>query len=117
VFEPRVFLIETQTALRPAIGNRDRVLVFVEHGALRVAAESLVASTVTVSGIARTLLGMQVTQEVPWPAVLTRKAVERLEIRVAVLADSVETSEGVDLTIRDRPASTSAHRSPPDRRP
>ena len=51
VFGPRVFLIETQTSLLPAI-KRDRVLVFIESGSLRVDPAVLVASTVTVSGVA-----------------------------------------------------------------
>src|SRR5262249_42305857 len=29
VFDPRVFLIESQTPLRPVVGHRDRVLVFI----------------------------------------------------------------------------------------
>jgi len=99
VFDPQVFLIESQTRLRPMVA-RDRVLVFIEAGTLRVEAARLVASTVTISGIARTLLGMQTSREVPWPAALTRDAVERLEIRAAVLARSVRTPEGIDLVVR-----------------
>ena len=37
----------------------------------------------TVLGTARTLLGMQVTGEVPWPPILTRDVTERYEIRAA----------------------------------
>jgi hypothetical protein len=106
VFEPRAFLIDTSSLVLPTIGNRNRVLVFVEGGSLRVPAESLVASTVTVEGIARTLLGMQVTGEVPWPARLDRETVERLEIRAAILATSVHTADGIELT--DRPSTTTA---------
>jgi hypothetical protein len=98
VFEPNVFLIETDTRFRPFIGNRQRVVVLIDRGALRVSPASLVSSTVTVLGVARTLLGMQVTREVPWPSVLNRDLVERLEIRAAVLATSVQTAEGVELT-------------------
>jgi hypothetical protein len=97
VFDPRAFLIESDAPLRPVLGHRSRIVVLVETGELRVEPELLVASTVTVSGDARTLLGMQVSREVPWPAALTRSAVDRLEIRAAVLARAVTTPEGVDL--------------------
>jgi hypothetical protein len=100
VFDPRVFLIETETRLRPLRGNRSRVVVLIETGTLRLDPAWLVASTVTVSGIARTLLGVQVTREVPWPPALTRSALERLDIRAAVLAQSVTTVEGDDLLVR-----------------
>jgi len=99
VFGPRVFLIETQTSLLPAI-KRDRVLVFIESGSLRVDPAALVASTVTVSGIARTLLGMRTNYDVPWPAALTQDTVKHLDIRAAVLAKSVRTPEGIDLVTR-----------------
>lgn len=98
VFDPRVFLVDTQTELPPLV-DRTRVLVFIEAAELRVDAASLVASTVTVSGVARTLLGMKVTREVPWPPALTRQLVEHLDIKAAVLAGSVQTAEGVDLTV------------------
>lgn len=105
VFDPRVFLVDSQTRLPPLI-DRSRVLVFIDAAALRVDAASLVASTVTVSGVVRTLLGMHVTREVPWPPALTRDLVEHLEIRAAVLARSVQTADGVDLTVRFSPPST-----------
>jgi hypothetical protein len=41
---------------------------------------------------------MQVSREVPWPKELSPEAVERLEIHAAVLASSVRTAEGVELT-------------------
>ena len=94
-----MFLVETQVSLRPII-ERDRVLVFIESGMLRVDPAVLVASTVTVSGVARTLLGMQANHDVPWPPVLTRDEVKRLEIKAAVLARSVRTPEGIDLVVR-----------------
>jgi hypothetical protein len=37
---------------------------------------------------------------VAWPAELTQDMVERLEIRAAVLATSVHTADGVELTNR-----------------
>jgi hypothetical protein len=100
VFNPRAFLIDTATRLPPVPGNRGRVLVLVEPGSLRVSPEDVVASTVTVLGIARTLLGMRVAGEVEWPAELRPEQVEKLEIRAAVLARSVQTQEGIELTAR-----------------
>jgi hypothetical protein len=99
VLDPRVFLIETDTQMRPLLGHRSRVVVLIQTGTLRLDPATLVASPVTVSGIARTLLGVQVTREVPWPPALTHKALERLEIRAAVLAQSVTTAEGNDLLV------------------
>jgi hypothetical protein len=110
VFSPRVFLIETQTSMLPAI-QRDRVLVFIESGSLRVDPAVLVASTVTVSGVARTLLGMRTNYDVPWPAALTQDAVKHLDIKAAVLARSVRTPEGIDLVTR------SSSGAPADREP
>ena len=100
VFNPRAFLIDTSTRLPSIVGHRARVLVLVERGELTVAPATIVASTVTVGGIARTLLGMQVSREVPWPKELNPEAIERLEIYAAVLARSVRTAEGVELTSR-----------------
>jgi hypothetical protein len=98
VFNPRVFLIDTSTRLPPVRGHRARVVVLVERGALSVPAASLVASTVTVAGVARTLLGVQVNREVAWPTELSPEKVDRLEVRAAVLASSVRTAEGIELT-------------------
>ena len=98
VFNPRAFLIDTSTRLPPVAGHRARVLVLVARGGLSVPPATLVASTVTVSGIARTLLGMQVSREVEWPSELTADAVERLEVRAAILANSVRTADDVELT-------------------
>lgn len=98
MFGPRALVIDTATRLAPAQERRDRVLVLVERGELRVSPELLVGSTVHVTGVARTLLGMQVTREVPWPVELDRDRIERLGIRAAVLATSVQTPDGVELT-------------------
>jgi hypothetical protein len=100
VYNPRVFVVDTASRLPALPGNRGRVLVFVDPGALRVPDTMIVASTVTVSGVARTLLGMQVTAEVAWPRELRPEVIQRLEIRAAVLAASVQTAEGVELTSR-----------------
>lgn len=103
LFDPSTFLIESAMPLPLPIGNRDRILVLVEGGALRLPAASIVSSTVTVVGVARTLLGVKVTAEVPWPSRLDRETIERLEVRAAILATSVQTADGVELT--DRPSS------------
>jgi hypothetical protein len=102
VFNPRVFVVDTEMRLNSP-GYRDRVLVFVGSGGLRVSSSTIVGATVRISGVARTLLGMQVTREVPWPAELNPDTVKRLEIRAAVLADSVHTAEGVELTGQTNP--------------
>jgi hypothetical protein len=98
VLNPRAFLVESASSLRPMMGNLDRVLVLVERGELRVNPATLVGWNVTVLGKARTLLGLQVTREVPWPPELTREVLERFEIRAAVLASSVQTADAVELT-------------------
>jgi hypothetical protein len=76
------------------------VLVLIEPGPLRVSPREVVASTVTVLGVARTLLGMRVGAEVAWPVELRPEDVNKLEIRAAVLATSVQTQEGIELTGR-----------------
>jgi hypothetical protein len=98
VFNSRALVVDTATRLSPALGNRDRLLVLVEARALNAPATLIVGSTVTISGVARTLLGVQVTREVPWPVELRPDVVKRLEIRAAVLARSVQTADGVELT-------------------
>jgi hypothetical protein len=100
VINPRAFLIESAAALPALTGHIDRVLVLVDAGALRVDADALVDENVRVLGIARTLLGVQTTAEVPWPRELTRDVLKRYEIRAAVLARSVHTADGVELTDR-----------------
>ena len=107
VFNPRAFLIESATSFFAMLGARDRVIVLVEDAELHVSAEAVVGESVVVAGVARTLLGLQTTREVPWPPELTREAIKRLEIRAALLATSVQTADGVELTVRSR--STSEH--------
>jgi hypothetical protein len=97
IFNPRVIIIDTATLL-PAVGDRGRVIVMVESRELKLPPTLVVGSSVTVVGVARTLLGMQVTREVPWPPEITPELVKRLEIRAGVLATSVRTADGVELT-------------------
>ena len=100
VINPRAFLIESASSFPARVGNLDRVLVLVDAGALRVDHRLLVGSNVRVRGVARSLLGIQVTAEVAWPPELAPDVVKRLEIRAAVLATSVATVDGVELTDR-----------------
>jgi hypothetical protein len=100
VLNPRAFLIESAALLTALEGSYDRVLVLIDDGALRVETNAIVDTNVRVQGIARTLLGVQTTAEVPWPPELTRDALKRYEIRAAVLARSVQTADGVELTDR-----------------
>jgi hypothetical protein len=97
VINPRAFLVESASTL-PAIGRLERVIVLVERGALSVEAAALVGADVRVLGVARTVLGVQVTREVPWPPELTRDVVQRYGIRAAIVAASVQTPDGVELT-------------------
>jgi hypothetical protein len=94
----RALLVETAARFRSA--RPTRILVLLDVGSMRVPANQLVGETVRVLGVARTLLGMQVTGEVPWPDGLDRGRARRLEIRGAVLASSVQTQEGIELTNR-----------------
>ena len=69
--------------MRRRKGRRDRILVLIDSGKLRVPDDAIVASIVNVTGVARTLAGVQVTAEVAWPAELNRDLVRRLEKRAA----------------------------------
>jgi hypothetical protein len=100
VLNPRAILIQSAAALEALPGNYDRVLVLIDEGALRVQSDDIVDTNVRVNGIARTLLGLQTTKEVPWPPELTKDVLKRYEIRAAVLARSVQTADGVELTDR-----------------
>lgn len=100
VLNPRAFLVQSAATLEPLQGSYDRVLVVIDDGALRVDTNDILDTTVRVTGIARTALGLQTTKEVPWPPELTKDALKRYEIRAAVLARSVQTSDGVELTDR-----------------
>lgn len=100
LFGTRVLVVDNAMRLPPIRGQRDRILVLVEDGEIGVDPALLVGATIRVTGIARTLLGVRVTREVPWPPELDRERLERLEIRAAVLAESVRTADGVELIAR-----------------
>lgn len=110
VLNPQVLLIESASPLQATIGMLDRVLVLIGGAELRVDAASLRGADVRVAGTARTLLGAQVTGEVAWPRELTPDMVKRLEIRAAVLATSVRTADGVELTRRHERSDPQASR-------
>jgi len=103
MFGRRVLVIEAAGRFTDAPPHRDRILVLVEGGEIRVSPELLIGALVRVTGVARTLLGMQLTREVPWPDELDRAGLDRLDIRAAVLATSLQTPEGIDLTARPTP--------------
>jgi hypothetical protein len=79
------------------------VVILVDKGMIRMDPPSLVGWTVKVTGIARTVLGMQVSREVPWPRELTADIVKRYEIRAALLTPSVQTPDGVELVSQLEP--------------
>ena len=99
VVDPHAVVIESDSAFDPTWRDRGRVLVELERNRLLAIPRSPVAiAPVNIVGIARTLLGIQAAQDVPWPQALTRREIERLGIRAAILASSVRTSDGVELT-------------------
>ena len=98
VLEPTAFLIEPATPYLKAMGQRDRVLVLIGSSTLRAPAELIVGSMVNITGVARTVVGMKMTREVGWPAWLEPERIERLEVQAVLLASSVQTSDGVELT-------------------
>lgn len=99
VVDPHAVVIESDSLMGPRWRDSGRVLVLVERNrALAIPRPPLAIAPVTVLGVARTLLGIQAAHEVPWPAPLTRRAIDRLDIRAAILASSVRTAEGVELT-------------------
>ena len=99
VISPQVFLIEPASSYQMMLGTRDRIAVLLAgNNTLRVDAPTLVGANVSIAGVARTPLGLRVSREVPWPRELTNEYMHRLEIRAAVLATSVQSPEGVELT-------------------
>jgi hypothetical protein len=112
MFEPHAFLIESATRYEATMGLRDRVLVLIEGARLQAPPELLVGSNVVILGVARTLLGLRLSPELPWPSKLDRDLIERLEVRAAVLATSVQTPEGTELTVRSPIEPTRLDRSP-----
>jgi hypothetical protein len=99
VIDPHAVVIESDSVFDPTWRDRGRVLVLLERNrSLAIPRPPVSIAPVNIVGIARTLLGIQAAQDVPWPQALTRHEIERLGIRAAILASSVRTSDGVELT-------------------
>lgn len=93
VIDPRAVLVEAATNYRALRGQRDRIVVFMQEGGTRNAPELAVGQTVTIVGVARTLLSLRATNEVPWPVRLTQDEIKDLEVSGAVVGGTIETSE------------------------
>jgi len=65
---------------------------------LAIPSPPIAIGPVTIVGVARTLLGVEAGHDVPWPEALTPRELDRLDVRAAILATSVRTADGVDLT-------------------
>jgi hypothetical protein len=99
VIDAHAMVIESDPAFGPTLRDRGRVLVLMQRDrSLAIPPHPIATAPIAVVGVARTLLGIQAAHDVPWPATLTRRDVDRLGIRAAVLATSVQTPEGVELT-------------------
>jgi hypothetical protein len=87
VASPRVFTLKHTRSIGPA-----RVAIVLVDG------EAVIrqGSPVTVTGIARTLLGAEVGPQQPSPA-LTEKERERIDALPIVIASAIETPDGVQL--------------------
>lgn len=96
---PGVFLVEPATDYPKMMGERDRLAVFIDGARMRITPQLLVGSVVKIEGVVRTLLSLQASREVDWPAELTPERIDRLEVRAGVIARSVATAEGTELTV------------------
>jgi len=102
IADPHAMVIESDSSLDSLAGRKNRILVLIGgRRSLVVPRTPVMASPVTIVGTARTLLGVQVAHDVPWPRSLTANLIDRLEIRAAVVATSVQTPDGVELTSAD----------------
>ena len=99
VVDPHALVIESESSFGPTWRDRGRVVVLLERNrSLAIPRPPVAIAPVNVIGVARTLLGIQAAQDVPWPEPLTRRVIERLDIRAAILASSLRTADGVELT-------------------
>jgi hypothetical protein len=99
VVDSHAVVIESDSLFDPTWRDRGRVLVVLERSrSLAIPRSPVSIAPVNIVGIARTLLGIQAAQDVPWPQALTRREIQRLGIRAAILASSVRTADGVELT-------------------
>ena len=99
IVTPQALVVESDSIFDPTWRDRDRVLVLIQKGrSLTIPRPPIDIAPVTVVGVARTLLGIQAGHDVPWPDSLTRRELHRLDVRAAILASSVQTADGVELT-------------------
>src|SRR5262245_10533590 len=99
VIDPHAIVIESDSVFDPTWRDRDRVLVLLERNrSLAIPRPPVAIAPVNVVGLARTPLAIHAAQDVPWPPALTRRQIDRLRVRAAILASSVRTSDGVELT-------------------
>jgi hypothetical protein len=94
---PHAVIVESDSSMGPRWRDRNRVLVLLQRGkSLAIPSRPIAIGPVTIVGVARTLLGVQAGHDVPWPEALTPR---ELDVRGAILATSVRTADGVDLTL------------------
>jgi hypothetical protein len=99
VVNAQAMVVESDSIFDPTWRDKDRLLVLVQKGrSLTIPRPPIDIAPVTVVGVARTLLGIQAGHDVPWPDSLTPRELHRLDVRAAILASSVQTADGVELT-------------------
>jgi len=99
VVDPHALVIESDSLFGPTWRDHGRVLVLIERNrSLAIPRPAISIAPVNIIGVARTLLGIQAAENDLWPRALTRREVERLDIRAAILASSLRTPDGVELT-------------------
>jgi hypothetical protein len=104
VVDAHAIVIESDSLFDPTWRDRSRVLVVLERSrSLAIPRPPVAIAPIDVVGIARTLLGIQASQDVPWPRALTRREIDRMDIKAAILASSIRTSDGVELTSSTAP--------------
>ena len=104
VVDAHAIVIESDSLFDPTWRDRSRVLVVLERSrSLAIPRPPVAIAPVDIVGIAKTLLGIQAGQEVAWPPALKRREIERMDIKAAILASSIRTSDGVELTSSTAP--------------
>src|SRR5262245_45529274 len=99
VIDAHSIVIESDSLFDPTWRDRSRVLVVLERSRfLAIPNPPVAIAPVDVTGIARTLLGIQASKDMLWPLALRRREIERMDIKAAILASSIRTSDGVELT-------------------
>jgi len=104
VIDAHAIVIESDSLFDPTWRDRSRVLVVLERSrSLAIPNPPVAISPVDITGIARTLLGIQASKDMLWPPALRRREIERMDIKAAILASSIRTSDGVELTSSTAP--------------